>query len=133
MLVKGELSLKAGALFMAAIQEVKETKVVRDAGGNAVETTERQVSPVSRRSNFGGGLILGIIVVVVAIAVFAYSQGSFRSAGADADRAAVGAQERAGVAAKAAGDALETAGDNAKVAGDNARNATDTDTPSTQK
>jgi hypothetical protein len=130
---EGRVLFEAGAPFMDRNQEFRETEITRDAGGNAVKTTERQVEPVRRRSNFGGGLVFGIVAVVVVIGAFAYSQGSFRNAGADADRAAVRAQESAGVAAQTTGDALETAGNNAKVAGDNARNATDTATPSPRK
>lgn len=98
--------------------ETIEKQVVTDAGGRVVETTERQTKPVRRNGGFGAGALLGIVILAAAIAVFAYSQGSFRNAGADADRAASQAQQQIGVAAENTGDALETAGDNAKQAGE---------------
>lgn len=105
---------------MADNNETVETQVVTDSRGGVVETTERQTKPVRRGGGFGMGALLGFFVVVAAIAIFAYSQGSFRNAGADADRATSQAQQQIGAAAERTGDALETAGDNAKQAGEDA-------------
>lgn len=104
---------------MADTKETRETQVVTDAEGRTVETTERQTKPARRGGNFGTGALLGFFVLLGAIAIFAYSQGSFRNAGADADRATEQVQEQIGAAAENTGDALETAGDNAKQAGEN--------------
>lgn len=103
---------------MADIRESRETQVISDADGRVVETTERQTKPVRRGGNFGTGALFGFFILVAAIAIFAYSQGSFSNAGADADRATTQVQEQIGAAAQNTGDALETAGDNAKQAGE---------------
>jgi hypothetical protein len=104
---------------MAGIQETRETTVVTDAQGNVTETMERGRTVPPRRSGFGKGALFGIALAALAIALFAYSQGSFRNAGADTDRAAIEVKDQAGVAAENAGAALETAGDKAKAAGEN--------------
>lgn len=105
-----------------AEKETRETQIVTDNEGRTVETTERQSKPVRRGSGFGGGALLGIVLVAGAIAAFAYSQGSFRNAGDDADRATIQAQENIGNAAENAGNALESAGDDAQEAGREANN-----------
>lgn len=100
-----------------AERETRETQVVTDNEGRTIETTERQSKPVRRGPGFGGGALLGIVLVAGAIALFAYSQGSFRNAGVDADRVTAQAQENIGNAAENAGNTLESAGDDAQEAG----------------
>lgn len=105
---------------MDDIRETRETDVPSDANQRIVVDAPRQTKPVRRGGSFGGGVLLGALAAAAAAAIFAYSQGSFQNAGADADRAAVQARHQVGAAAQGAGNALETAGDNAKQAGDNA-------------
>lgn len=100
-----------------AEREIRETQVVTGTDGRTVETTERQTKPVRRGAGFGAGALLGMVILAGAIAVFAYSQGSFSNAGADADRATAQAQENIGNAAENSGNALESAGDDAQEAG----------------
>jgi CRP-like cAMP-binding protein len=112
-----------GSRYMTCLADIKatnETQIVTDRDGRVVETTERQTKPARRGSNFGAGALFGVVVAVGAIAVFACSQGSFRNAGADADRTTAQVQEQVGAAAQNTGDALETAGDSAKQAGEDA-------------
>lgn len=105
-----------------AEREIRETQVVTDSEGRTVESRERQTKPVRSGPGFGVGTLMGIALVAGAIALFAYSQGSFRNAGADADRATTQAQENIGNAAENTGNALESAGDDAQEAGRAANN-----------
>jgi len=71
--------------------QARETQITRDEDGNPVDhrtIIERR----ERGGGFGWGVLLGIIVLAAGIAVFAYSQGSFQTAGREADRAAQTAQ-----------------------------------------
>ncbi len=103
-----------------ADREVRETQVVTGADGRVVETSE--IRSGRRGGGFGTGAVFGIVILAVAVVAFAWSQGSFTNAGADADRATVEAQDGIGNAIENTGDVLETAGDNAKQAGENANN-----------
>jgi hypothetical protein len=105
-----------------AENKIRETQVVTDNEGRTVETTERETKPTRRGPGFGAGTIFGMIILASAIAIFAYSQGSFRNAGVDADRATAQAQESIGNAAENAGNGLEAAGDDAQEAGRAANN-----------
>lgn len=91
--------------------EIRETHVERDEQGRVVDTKvtiDRE--PARRRRSggggFGWGLLLGVLLIVGAIIAFAYSQGSFRQAGLEADRAAAQIEE---TTESAAGQSLEGA------------------------
>lgn len=68
--------------------EVRETKIERDADGHVINTTEHIIERAKRRGGgFGIGMLLGVILIAGAIIAFAYNQGSFQSAGREADQA----------------------------------------------
>lgn len=69
--------------------EVRETKIERDADGHVINTTEHIIErPKRRGGGFGFGMLLGVILIAGAIIAFAYNQGSFQTAGRQADQAA---------------------------------------------
>jgi len=109
-------------MVMAEIHETAEihkTEVQRDSEGRVIGKTERVERTLPRRG-FGWGMLLGLLIVMVAIVAFAYSQGSFQEAGREADVAAQEAQQEVGAAMEQSGDALESAGDAVEGATDNA-------------
>jgi hypothetical protein len=68
--------------------EVRETKIERDGDGHIVNTTEHIIErPKRRGGGFGWGMLLGVILIAGAIIAFAYNEGSFQSAGREADQA----------------------------------------------
>ena len=91
-----------------------DERVIRDADGNVIERVE--MKPRKRGGGFGWGLLVGLFVIAAAVIVFAYSQGSFQTAGAQADHATAQAERNVGNFAENAGDAAEQAGDNVKSA-----------------
>jgi len=96
--------------------EIRETHVERDENGNVVDT-----KVVQRRrggGGFGWGMLLGVLIIAGGIIAFAYSQGSFQNAGADADRATAQIEEQTSTIAENTGDVLENAGDAAENATD---------------
>jgi hypothetical protein len=107
--------------------KIRETEVEHDSEGRVIHTTERVERP-GRRSGggFGWGMLLGVVAIALGIIVFAYSRGSFETAGQEADRATAQIEQRVDTAVENTGDALETAGDNAEQAanefGDEASN-----------
>ncbi|MBL8549958.1 MAG: hypothetical protein JNJ73_08220 [Hyphomonadaceae bacterium] len=91
-----------------------EERIVRDADGRVIEQVE--VKPRKRGGGFGWGMLAGLFIIAAAVLVFAYSQGSFQTAGAQADHATAQAERNVGDFAENAGDAAEQAGDNIKSA-----------------
>lgn len=73
------------------MSKVRETQVERDAEGNVIGTTEIERSK-KKKSGFGWGMLLGVLIVAGAIIAFAYNQGSFQTAGVRADQATQTAQ-----------------------------------------
>jgi hypothetical protein len=71
--------------------EVRETEVTRDMEGNVVDRKTTIERP-KKRGGFGWGLLLGVLIVAGAIIAYAYNQGSFQSAGREADQATQTAQ-----------------------------------------
>lgn len=71
--------------------EVRETQVTRDMEGNVVDR-KTVIERPKKRGGFGWGLFLGVLIVAGAIVAFAYNQGSFQSAGREADQATQTAQ-----------------------------------------
>jgi hypothetical protein len=67
--------------------EIRETHVERDAEGRPVDT-KTVIERPQRGGGFGWGLLLGVVLVVVAVIAYAYSQGSFQRAGREVDQAA---------------------------------------------
>ena len=104
--------------------EIHETEVERDADGNVIGY--KQVIERPRRGGgFGWGLVLGVMIIGLAIAGFAYQQGSFQTAGVQADRAAAQTEESVRQTAEQAGDAAQRAGNAVE-------DATDQSAPSDQ-
>lgn len=93
--------------------EIRETHVERDANGNVVDT---KVVQRRKGGGFGWGMLFAVLVIAGGIIAFAYSQGSFQQAGAEADRAAAQVETQTEVAAENAGDAIENAGDQVEQA-----------------
>lgn len=94
--------------------DIRETHVDRDAEGRVVET--RVVERKKGGGGFGFGMLLGVIIVAGAIVAFAYSQGSFQSAGVEADQATAQIQDQTQTVAANAGDAIEDVGDRVEQA-----------------
>lgn len=77
--------------------EIRETKIERDADGHVVNTTEHIIERPKRHGGAGFlvGLLLGVVLIAGAIIGFANYEGSFQSAGRQADQAAAAAQQEA--------------------------------------
>jgi hypothetical protein len=95
--------------------------VVRDQPALAVEpeVVERTVFVEDKRPRFLLGLVLGAVLLAGGVAVFANHEGSYQTAGANADQALAQAQQttesvtsdattKIGAATENAGDAIET-------------------------
>lgn len=72
-------------------QKIRETEIDREAVGytDHIERPKR-----AGGGGFGLGLLFGVIIITGAIIAFAYSQGSFQSAGQRADEATRTAQSQ---------------------------------------
>ena len=64
----------------------KEIEVERDGNGD-VTHTKTIIERPRRRGGFGWGMLFGIMLVSAGLIAFAYNQGSFQTAGRQADRA----------------------------------------------
>ena len=95
--------------------EVRETHVERDAHGNVTDTRVVVERP-KKKGGFGLGMLFGVLIIAGAVIAFAYSQGSFQQAGADADRATAQIEDESRTVAENAGDAIESAGDQVEQA-----------------
>lgn len=93
--------------------EVEETDVERDEDGRVIGYRQHIERP-RKRGGFGWGLLLGMVLVAGGIVAFAYSHGSFQSAGVTADHATAQVEQQASNAAHQAGDQLNNAGDQAQ-------------------
>lgn len=103
--------------------EIRETQVERDADGRVVGQRDIIVEkPKKSGGAFGWGLLFGVLLIAFAIIGFAYNQGSFQNAGADADRATAQAESQLSQTAENAGDAAARAGDQIEDATDRAVN-----------
>jgi hypothetical protein len=121
------------------MSDFRETRIERDSEGRVVGSTERIVNrdaantrpdnsaansrpiyatPERKKGGFGRGLLFGIVLVALALIVFALTQGGFTEAGREADQAAAAAEQQVDRAAENAGDAAERAGDNIERATD---------------
>ena len=98
--------------------EVRETQVTRDVDGKVVDRTV--VERPKKKGGFGWGMLLGVLIIAGGIIAFAYSQGSFQTAGARADQATQTAQAEVSQTADNAKAATQRATD-----GDPNTNATD--------
>jgi hypothetical protein len=92
-----------------SMPEIRETEVQRDSEGRVTGYTERVEETRRRRrgGGFGWGLILGAVLVAAGIVAFAYSQGSFQTAGREADQATAEAQSTLSETAENATDAMQ--------------------------
>jgi hypothetical protein len=99
--------------------EVRETEVTRE--GNVVDRNTVIERPIKKKGGFGWGMMLGVLIVAGAIVAFAYNQGSFQTAGRQADRATETAQVQANQTADNARAAVHdaTGSDNAAPAQSN--------------
>jgi hypothetical protein len=89
--------------------EIRETHVERDADGRVVDTKVTIDRPKRRGGGFGWGLFLGVILIAGAILAFAYSQGSFQQAGAEADQATAQIEQSTDAAIDNTGQAIDRA------------------------
>lgn len=101
--------------------EVRETKVTQDMDGNVLDRRTVIERPVKKGGGFGWGLILGVVLVAVAVIAFAYSQGSFQTAGMQADQATQTAQVQ-----------LNQTADNTRQAVNNATDSNSSQQPTSQ-
>src|SRR5689334_10073187 len=72
--------------------EIRETQVTQDMEGNVVDRKTVIERPRKKKGGFSLGLLIGVLIVAGAIVAFAYNQGSFQSAGREADQATQTAQ-----------------------------------------
>jgi hypothetical protein len=96
--------------------EIRETHVERDEEGRVIDTTVTERHKGG--GGFGWGMLLGVLIIAGGIIAFAYSQGSFQNAGADADRATAQIEEQTSTIAENTGDVIENAGDTVENATD---------------
>ena len=87
--------------------EVRETEVTRE--GNVVDRNTVIEHPIKKKGDFGWGMMLGVLIVAGAVVAFAYNQGSFQTAGRQADRATETAQVQANQTADNARAAVHNA------------------------
>lgn len=104
--------------------KVRESEIVRDSDGRVVERVE--VERPRKKGGFGWGMLFGVLIIAGGIIAFAYSQGSFQTAGVQADQATAQVEDQTARVAENTGDALETAGDRVESATD-----TNNSTPTT--
>lgn len=100
-------------------EKIRETEVVREPDGRVAGYVER---PQKKGGGFGWGLLFAVIIIGGGILAFAYSQGSFESAGARTDQATQSAQTEINQGVENAGDAAQRAGNNIEDATDTATN-----------
>jgi len=91
--------------------EVRETQVTQDTDGNVVDR-KTVIERPRKKGGFSLGLLLGVLIVAGAIVAFAYNQGSFQSAGREADQATQTAQVELNQTADNAHQAVDNARDN---------------------
>lgn len=103
--------------------KIRETQVDRDVDGNVIGYTDHIEEPKRGGGGFGLGLLFGVVVIAGALMAFAYSQGSFQTAGARADQATQTAQAEINQSADTASNAVQNATD-----GNPNTNATDATT-----
>jgi hypothetical protein len=103
--------------------EVRTKEVYRDSEGRVIReepvVRERHVE-VKKGGGFGIGALIGLLIAVAAIALFAFSQGSFSQAGREADQATSQAGVGLNQAADKTGNAIENTGDRIENATDSA-------------
>lgn len=105
--------------------KIRETEVRVDEEGHEVGRTEHIVErPKRGGGGFGWGLFFGVILVAGAITLWSYNQGSFQTAGRQADQATQVAQEQVGSAVDSTQQALNdnTPSDQTTNTGDTATN-----------
>jgi hypothetical protein len=90
--------------------QVRETQITRDEDGSPADH-RTIIERHERGGGFGWGVLLGIIILAAGIAIFAYSQGSFQTAGREADRATQTAQVQVERGADNAQRAVDSATD----------------------
>jgi cytoskeletal protein RodZ len=88
---------------------VRETQVTPEVEGNVVERNTVIERPVKKKGGFGWGMLLGVLIIAGAVVAFAYNQGSFQSAGREADQATQTAQVEANQTADNARQAVNNA------------------------
>ena len=90
--------------------KIQERDIERDEEGHVVGQRETVVR--RKGGGFGWGMTLGALLVIAGIVAFSYSQGSFRHAGSETDRAAAQAQQQLAQTADQTRDAVHNATDN---------------------
>lgn len=88
--------------------KIRETEVRVDDEGHEIGRTEHIVERPRRKGGggFGWGLFFGVILVAGAITLWAYNEGSFQTAGRQADQATQVAQAQVGSAVDTTQQAL---------------------------
>lgn len=105
--------------------KIRETEVRVDDEGHEIGRTEHIVErPKRGGGGFGWGLLFGVILVAGAITLWSYNQGSFQTAGRQADQATQVAQEQVSGAVDSTQQALNdnTESNTAANSGDTATN-----------
>lgn len=89
--------------------ETRETHIERDADGRVTDTKVTIDRPRRNGGGFGAGLLLGIVALAAVLLAFAWTEGSFQSAGREADRATAAAEQQLEQRAAEAQQALNDA------------------------
>ncbi|HYD87375.1 MAG TPA: hypothetical protein VEA80_07865 [Vitreimonas sp.] len=90
--------------------EIRETHVKRDENGRVTDTKVIIDHP-KKKSGFGFGLLLGVVLIAGALLAFVYSQGSFQEAAREADQVAAQVEQQTASVADTAGDTADRTGD----------------------
>jgi hypothetical protein len=88
-------------------ENVREKVIEHDADGH---TTEKiYVEQPRRKGGFGWGMLLGVLIIAGGVIAFAYSQGSFQTAGREADQATAQVQTQTSEVAQNTSNAIDNA------------------------
>lgn len=84
-------------------ERIREDVVEPTADGRVVE----RVVVERKKGGFGWGMLLGVLIIAGGIIAFAYSQGSFQTAGVQADHVAAQVEDQTSAVAQNTGNAID--------------------------
>ncbi|MBC7767516.1 MAG: hypothetical protein H7124_01880 [Phycisphaerales bacterium] len=93
--------------------EIRETQVKRDEHGRVTDTKVIIDHP-KKKSGFGVGILLGVVLIAGALLAFVYTQGSFQQAGREADQVTAQVEQQTATIADNTADTIDGATDTAQ-------------------